>query len=315
MIDFRYHLISLIAVILALALGIVAGSGFIGGPLLNRLEREVDDLRESNDERLARIAELEGDIDQSETFARLVGDYLVGGALEDSRVVVFQFDDSDGDLVDGVKRALLDAGAEISSEITLSQKFALSTQPTVDELALILGSVETRPETLRAETAAILGDRSASAAVETQGDQPSSGAAAERLAALLDSLESAGFVGVEMPGDGPAVPPDASFVVIGGDETAGEYEPGSFTVGLVEALADRGAPAVVAESRTSSWELVVAIRQDVEARGLATTVDNAETTIGRIATVLGLAQAQNGRIGHFGFGTGRTAVIPAPSNP
>jgi hypothetical protein len=132
----------------------------------------------------------------------------------------------------------------------------------------------------------------------------------------LDSLGSAEFVGVETPDDGPPIPAGASFVVIGGDDEDAGYEMSGFAVALVEALADRGAPVVVTESRTSLWELVASIRQDVEARDVATTVDNAETTIGGIATVLGLEQAQSGRVGHFGFGAGRTAVIPAPAgNP
>ena len=41
MIDFRYHLVSLIAVFLAVALGIVIGTTALNGPILDDLESQV----------------------------------------------------------------------------------------------------------------------------------------------------------------------------------------------------------------------------------------------------------------------------------
>jgi hypothetical protein len=315
MIDFRYHLISLIAVILALALGIIVGSGFLGGPLLDRLESDVDDLSKENAQRLERIDELESSVAQGDAFARIVGDYLLDETLAGVKVVVFQFEESDGQVVGNIKREIEAAGGQISAEITLSEKFELGTQPTADELALALGSVEMKPEELRIEAATVLGERSAAAAVETVGSDSPTGAAAERFNETVNSLERSEFVGVRAEDDGRTIPQGASFVVIGGDDDAAGYEPSGFAVALVEALGDRGAPTVVVEPFRSTWALVTSIRQDVEARGAASTIDNGETTIGQIGTVLALAQAQGGEIGHFGFGAGRTGPIPPPPAP
>jgi len=313
MIDFRYHLISLVAVLLALAIGIIVGSGFIGGPLLDRLERDVDNLSELNEERLARISELESEVEEADAFGRVAGDHLLQGLLPGEQVVVFQFGDSDGTLVDGVKEEIVDAGAEIATEITLSSKFELSTQPTADELALALGSVETRVGALRNEAATKLGEHSAAAAARSeQGDTPSL-AAIERLEALLDSLDRPEFIGVQAPDDDPVIPQDASFVVIGGGDEPAAYEPTAFVLALVESLSERGAPTVVAESRDSVWGLVAAVRANVAVRSAVSTIDNGDSTIGRIAAVLALAQAQDGEVGHYGFGPGRSGPIPAPN--
>lgn len=311
MIDFRYHLISIMAVILALALGVVVGSGFIGGPLLDRLKSEVDDLSERNEERLDRIDALERAVEQSEVFARLAAGYLVDRSLAGSSLVVFELGGSDGGLVDAVKREIEGAGAEISTEITIAEKFALTTDPVVDELALALGSTERTPQALRLEAVALLGDRASAVASGPSEEDAPSGAAA-RWEELVDSLARAEFIGVRTSGDGPTVPRGASFVVIGGSEEEPPYEAAALTIALVEGLAARDTPTVLVESQLSSWDLTASVRQDVEARDLVVTVDNGENTIGGIAVVLGLEQAQNGRVGHFGFGAGSTAVIPTP---
>lgn len=313
MIDFRYHLISIVAVILALSLGIVVGSGFLGGPLLERLERQVKGLEADNNQQQSEITALDKRAEQAEEFARSATGYLTDSALRDEKFVLFQFDGTDGDLIDGLRRALTEAGGRIASEIILSQKFALSSQPTRDELSLIVDSIEAEPEQLRLEAGAALGERSADAAVVSGQNDAPSGASSERLVSLLEGLERAEFVGTVTNGDEVPVPGGATFVVIGGSDGRAPFEVGGMTVALAEALTERGAPAMVIESETSTWGLVAAVRGDVETRSLASTVDNGDTTMGRIAAILGLRDAQNGAVGHFGFRAGRTAVIPAPS--
>ena len=46
MIDFRYHLVSLIAVFLAVALGIVIGTTQLNGPLTDNLQGQVTALQD-----------------------------------------------------------------------------------------------------------------------------------------------------------------------------------------------------------------------------------------------------------------------------
>ena len=46
MIDFRYHLVSLIAVFLAVALGIIIGTTALNEPILANIEGQVTDLEQ-----------------------------------------------------------------------------------------------------------------------------------------------------------------------------------------------------------------------------------------------------------------------------
>jgi len=308
MIDFRYHLISLIAVILALALGILAGSGFLGGPLLQRLEIEVDDLGHTNDNLREEIGFQDALLNEAETFARDVRPILVDGVLADTEVVLFQVEGSSGALIDGIRDALIEAGATLTTEITLGRKFALQSDPAMDELALVTGSVASEPSVLLEDTARLLGERLAVAS--TDGDQASS--AVQRLSSLLDDLETAEFLGVS--GDAARlVSEDATFVVVGGGGDRPPFDVATFVPALAEGLASREGRVLVAESSDSTWGLVGGLRSDIEARSVAVTVDNAETTIGRIAAVLGLESAREGTIGHFGTEAGRTALIPEPA--
>lgn len=310
MIDFRYHLISLIAVILALALGILAGSGFLGGPILQQLEKEVDDLGRTNDNLREEIGFQDTLLSEAESFARSVQPMLVGDALAGAEVVLVQVEGTSGGLVDGIRDVLVEGGAAITTEITLGRKFALQSEPAMDELALATGSVAPERTALLEETARLIGERMAAASAD--GDQAPASSAEQRLQSLLQDLETAEFVGVSGDG-GRSVPEDATFVVIGGGSGRPPFDVSAFVPALAEGLASREGAVLVAEISDSVWGVVGGVRSDIEARSVAVTVDNAETTIGRIAAVLGLEDAGEGSIGHFGTEAGRTALIPEPA--
>jgi Copper transport outer membrane protein, MctB len=313
MVDFRYHLISLIAVILALALGILAGSGFLGGPILEQLQDDVATFRAKTSDLQATITEQDARLDQAQDFAERALPYIVRGQLAGDEVVLFQFEGTDARVVDGVRQALSDAGAQIVTQITLSQKFQLDSAPARDELSLITGSLSGDIATLQEGAATILGQRAAAAAAdEGQADAPNT-TAVQRFEAFLTELEASEFVGVELPPVGPSVPRDAEFLVVGGSDSRSPFEVGAFVSALAESLSEDGSPTIVVEGSTSTWEMVAAVRSDIEARTRTATVDNAETIVGHIAVVLGLDQAARGSIGHFGIKAGRTAIIPAPN--
>ena len=310
MVDFRYHLISLIAVILALALGILAGSGFLGGPILEQLQNEVDDLGETNDSLREEIDLQDARLSEAENFARSAQALLVDDTLDGTEIVVVQVAGSDGGLVDGVKRALVDAAGTIVTEITLSSKLALQSAPAADELSLITDSLAGEEGQILEDAALLLGERLGVAAAETEQLQAPATTAEQRLTNLLGDLEAAEFIGVSTQSDQGPAPEDAIFVLVGGAASRSPFNLARFAPPLAEGLTERGAVALVVESSASTWGLVSAIRSDIEARSLAATVDNGETTIGRRALVLGLQNAADGVIGHFGSQPGRTSLIP-----
>lgn len=305
MIDFRYHLISLTGVILALALGIIAGSGFIGGPILENLERDVEDLRTELAESRQEVDELRGRLDHAETFARLTDDYLTTAIFDREPIVLLDLAGSQSGIVEAIRDELVEAGARVVTQITFSDRFTLDSAPERDELALVVGATTDDPAELRSAAASTLGARLAEAAERGSND------AAERAEELADALERSEFVGIRRTEGESLVPIDSRFVVVGGSRERAPFEGAGFTVSLVAGIAQRGAPTVVAEPEGSSWTLVESVRDDVTASSVVSTVDNVDSTIGRIALVLALERQIGGQVGHFGV-RGNAGLIPEP---
>ena len=312
MIDFRYHLISIIAVMLSLALGILVGSGFIGDPLLEDLKDRADSVTRSNDRLRALGDDLRRRIDEHEEFAAAVGPLLLAQRLRGETLILVVHDGTDGGVVAGIEQELELAGAEISGTIRLSDRFRLDTAADRDQLALILRSVLTAPDELRAETGHVLGVRAAASAAAPF--RPNELPDVTRFHAVMDELQEAEFVSATFESPDRYVLPGASFVIIGGDTEPPRFPVEEITVALAAALTEGGSAALVAEPGTSVWGLVGAVRGDVSVADTVATVDSAETLPGRLAVVLALAEADRGDPGHYGTKDGASGLIPAEGN-
>jgi cell division septum initiation protein DivIVA len=308
MIDFRYHIVSIVAVFLSLGVGIMIGSGFLGEPLLEQLRRNVESVRDDNSDLRAEIDELRGRLQAEAGFVEASKAYLVSSALAGERVVLFTFAGSDGEVVDGVRAAFEDAGAEVVSVVTLDERFALDGEDDAAALAAALGVPVAPPDELRAEAGRLIGARAALvAAADPRGPSP----LAQRLDDLLAALVEAGFAEVE---DGGApVLPGSSFVVVGGAAEE-DYPVAELALPLSQALASQAAQVLVAAPLDDAWGLVAAVRSEADAAAEVTTVDFADLPAGQVAAVMALDHAlATGAAGHYGVHDGAEAVIPAPS--
>jgi hypothetical protein len=311
-IDFRYHLISIVAVLLALAIGIFAGSGFLGGPLLDDLRNRLDGLEEKNDAYKTLNQDLRSELSEAGDFARAVEPMLVEGSLSGERVVVFEFEGTESGVVDDLLDEVEQAGGVATSRILLRDKLALEQQTDLDQLALIVESTDSRPREVRREAAQELGIAAAVAGSFAGGEPRGVQSAVASLRELLDQLDRAGFVSVDQLDGDEAVPPGTSFVIAGGSPDPAPYEVAAFAAELGRVIAHRGSGVIVAEPRASVWGLATGVREDESATDEVATSDQADTIEGRIATVLGLAAARRGEIGDYGIGPGATALIPSP---
>jgi hypothetical protein len=87
-IDFRYHLVSLIAVFLAVALGIVIGTTALNAPILDDLEGEVAALTQDKRELETQTQELQAQLDGGDAFEAAVAPTLVAESLTGRSVVL-----------------------------------------------------------------------------------------------------------------------------------------------------------------------------------------------------------------------------------
>jgi hypothetical protein len=314
MIDFRYHLISLIAVFFALGLGILMGSVVLDEQLVERLENRVTGFADSNDELRRRVSDLDDRVDAFQAFTTEAEGRLLGGALVDERVVVVEFEGTDGSVTDGVRQAVEMAGGRVVTTITLTNRIALTGTAERDQLALILRSSAATNRGLRIELAEELGGRMAAASLTGTNESSGSVVATRRLEDLLEVLREEDYVAVDND-TGETVPPDSVIALLAGSSDEAPFSVQDVSLRLSESLAERGLGVTVGEPSTSEWGIVASVRDDAEARNEVSTVDQAETVVGRIAIALALSQADEGVTGHYGLSDGADSVIPSRPEP
>ena len=124
MIDFRYHLVSLIAVFLAIALGIIIGTTALNEPLQANIEGQVTALEQDKRALEDRTQQLQAQVDTSDAFGEAVAPALVGGALAGNSVLlILGNEDVPADEVEQVTALVTEAGGEVSGTVSLRPEY------------------------------------------------------------------------------------------------------------------------------------------------------------------------------------------------
>ena len=121
MINFRYHIVSLMAVFLALAVGIVLGvtlrpsvdTGLAQQAAQDR--KQVQDLRAELDRRNA--------LDEyREAYATRAGQVLTAGVLNETKVAVVSMPDAPSAVVSAINAAVIEAGGAVTASVKVNPK-------------------------------------------------------------------------------------------------------------------------------------------------------------------------------------------------
>jgi hypothetical protein len=196
------------------------------------------------------------------------------------------------------------AGAQVTEVIRFQERLSLEEEGLRAELGGLLDGVGAAPVELQLVLADVLGRAlNEAAAARSPGDHAG-------LDDLLTGLESSGLVVTEnLP---VVVPSGADFVVAGGAIPEPGWPVDDFAVALAERLAEREVGVVVAEPTQSTWDMAGAVRRDGATQAVVWTVDNSDTVLGRVASVLVLERAGSRPANHYGTQPGASAVVPGP---
>jgi hypothetical protein len=309
-IDFRFFLISIVAVFLALGIGIVMGSGVLGGPILEDLKSRADAVVERNGDLRREISSLETEQAEQQDFMTAVEAELVAGELINEDIVIVQVEGTDGALIDSIETLVAEGGGELATRIVLTGRFALDGDGDVEALAGILDSQATEPAALRGAAGTEIGSKLGASSSEREVD-PKSGVARGQAIDMLEELDSEGFVTLDRSEDQPVIPLEALFVVAAGAESGPTFDPGQMLVNLAGRADDRGTNVVVTETTNSTWGVMADVRNDSAVSDQVSTVDHGDTIAGRVAIVWSLPAERE--VGHWGTDDGADAVVPAPS--
>ncbi|WP_067568324.1 copper transporter [Nocardia acidivorans] len=302
MISFRHHAVSIAAVFLALAVGVVLGTrahstGLFPGSADGR---QVDALTAEN----ARLTE---QLKAADDFLAGAAAKVLAGSLGDKSVLVFTTPDADGADVDTVTTALTAAGATVTGRVALTGAFTDSAEG--DRLRTALTNVVPAGAQLKIEAAdqgSLGGDLLGQVLLTDPVSNQPRGTEAERGLAL-ETLRGGGFLTFA-----DVKPAQLAVVVTGAGARADENNRGTIVARFAGGLRSHGAGVVLAGRHgAAQGPGPIAVARSEAPLATITTVDNVDHEIGRITTVLGLTEQLNGGTGRYGTGDKATSLTVA----
>ncbi|MFI6792767.1 copper transporter [Nonomuraea sp. NPDC050383] len=313
MIDFRYHLVSIVAIFLALAVGIVMGTTLLQTPAIETAKRTSDLMAKTNNDLRSELDVRRGREAADDAFVTAFTPRLVAGALNGERVLLVEAPGASSTYREAQQQVLLQAGAAITGRVTLTDKFLdAKNQGVIDGLVTQL-----KPRDMALAPSAGAYDKAAAllAATLVTTDQAQAGTANPATAAVLGGFEAGGLLSID---DEPAK--RSTLVVMFAPERAFEgdkAEPqAAALLSLARGLDAAGKGTVIAGSVTaaSAGGLITAARDDSDLIKRVSTVDNVDMPAGRTAIVYALREQLDGRAGQYGIGANATAPMPAVPN-
>ncbi|MEV0005999.1 copper transporter [Micromonospora sp. NPDC050980] len=309
MINFRYHVVSLTAVFLALAIGLVVGTAALNGPVADALRENVNGLRKDNSLMRQAVNDMQKQLETEEDFAAEMAQVVLPGKLADRRVLVLTLP-SGRDQAEGVIKMLRTAGADVTGRIDIQDKFI---NPDSNNNLLELAVTAARPnsapatnlpgnghgvETSSALLANVLVDRPAGSPPVSDADRSS----------VLQQYATAGYLTPEDKISGAA---EAVVLVTGQPYVDKDSAKKDETVVKIAEQFDRAGALVVAGMGSTGGNLVAVVRGDPVLSQTISTVDNANTVQGQLVTSLALAEQLSGKkAGQYGVGDNAGSRLP-----
>ncbi|GAB3769715.1 hypothetical protein FB382_001451 [Nocardioides ginsengisegetis] len=286
MISYRHHVVSLVAVFLALAVGVVLG----GGPL-SELGR---DAAPAAAKASAKARDAKRTASFGDTFATAAATSLYGDRLKDRPVSILTMPGADGQTVSGLAAQIEAAGGRVAG--------TYDAQPT-----LVDASQKSLVDTLGSQVMTQLDDGTVTSDAPTYDRIgqllglaiAGSPLAADDVSSIRQSLAGAQLM--NSPGESARTP--LVLVVLGKDIDE------AILSGILSGLASKATGVVVADDARSGVDgELKGLRQEPVADDVAT-VDGADSALGQVTAVLALARSLDVQGGAFGA-SGSDGAVP-----
>lgn len=280
MISWRYHVVSILAVVLAFGLGILAGTSVVGEGFVNELRRRTEQAQRDRDEAVALF-------NLHERFAVGLQPTLRDGVLAGEEAVVVTLEGVEVP-AEGAVDELTAAGVDVLATLELTRRIA---EPEIPENASaledILGLAGSDPDTLGGRIAEEVADRLAVGAF-AEADDVLGRLLAEGFVTADRDLEPEALLGIGGAGQ-------LMVIAAGGPRPAGLPDPDAFLVPFTERLVGLDVTTAAVGPTEDAYGFVSAIR---EANGIAdcamVTVDDIDLVgIGGITLVMAIDRFLN----------------------
>jgi copper transport outer membrane protein MctB len=308
-ISLRTHAISLAAVFLALAIGVVLGSGLLSNTLLSGLRDDKHELQNQiytlTDDKNA----LNEKLNAAGEFDGQVAPRILRDTLAEKSVIVFRTPDaSDGD-VETLSRLVGQGGGTVTGTVGLTQEFVEANS--AEKLLSVVNSpivpAGKQLSTTSVDQGSQAGDLLGIALLINKDPKVQVVDDAQRDA-VLTALRDTGFLTYGNQHIGPA---NTALVVTGGALGDDAGNRGATVARFAAGLAPHGSGTVLVgrDGSASGTAAVAVTRSDAALSAAVSTVDDVDTESGRITTVLAMSDLINGgRPGQYGIGQGASSV-------
>jgi hypothetical protein len=305
-INFRYHLVSLTAVFLALTVGLILGTAALNGPAIEAFESNIQSLRDGNEQLRAENLDLQGQLDDDQAFASEIAPSYLAGKLAGKQILVVALPGAETAYVDGAVEMLGYAGATVAGRLSVLDDYfdpgnadkladlADTTTPATVAAPVTYDSVAAMSYVLAAVTT---GEAAGAAVTIAAGD----------ITTVTTGLSDLGMLTVESSPTGAA---DGVLMVAGAgftDSDAADRNAGM--VAFANAYAADDPTVYAASTFTGDGNPINTLR--AENAETVATVDNVLTTQGQIAAIVALSDfVNNATVDHLGTGEGASGLLP-----
>ena len=316
MIDFRYHLVSIVAIFLALSLGLLLGSTQLGPYVqrgLNGLSKTQHNEIESL---LGDKSQLKSQIGSENQFALANAPSILHNVLADQRVVLVLAPGSTGSVTTGITQQLETAGATVTGQMQMQAAFfdksAATTQKLIqvaEQYAQSAGVTLTGSASAQAQASELLAHL---IMTRNEPGQPVPGERDPVSVQAVQTLAGAGFLTKSgQPWDRATL---AVVIIPATPQSTDDSNPESQAlVTLAQQLNLAGLGTVVAGTVAGSGAgSAIDVMRAGGRSGHLTSVDDADYPIGQIVVAQSLADLLHGHSGSYGVTSTASAAGPSP---
>jgi len=347
-IDFRYHLVSIVAVFLALAVGLLLGATQLKPLTQTALDNQSNQEKHTINSLRAVNKTLQDEVGSDQQFAQAAAPRLLDGLLTGQRVVLVTAPTADSATISGVTTALQQSGAKVTGQVALQPSF-FGTSATIENSLTTLAQNLTPAGVVpgSSQTAQLAGDPKISGQTEAAqvlaaalvatgtpgtpsapGSQNASGLPSSQSGAdlpqsqvneILNGFAGEGYLQVSPAGGAAALEQSTLAVVIipSSPPQDGDSDPANLaliSVAYQLRLASRGVVVAGPLTATGAGSAIDELINGNTGIQLSS-VDDADSEPGQIMVVQALANLLDGqRPAHYGVGPGAVpSPAPAPS--
>lgn len=304
MIDFRYHLVSLISVFLALAVGVVLGAGPLQNSLGTALNDQVTSLRENRKAMQTQLEQTEAAVNNRDDYITAAATAYLPGALEGKKVALAALPEAKSDDIDTIATQIETAGGTIDGRVSLTTAWTDASRETFRET--YSGQFAGRlGKTTSADSNGVLGE-GLGAALTGEAE------VARQMTDLLTATDTP-LISVDTKQNG-----SADMIVVIGPHSPDDAETrDAETTDALAQASSSWAKALTGTAAVATTVVVGAADDDTDvvsalraAKAAVTTIDSVGQVAAAVSAPLALVSTASGRKSHYGFDKGADAVMP-----